>query len=248
MYIAFFIIQKNFKFAKDKYFNTVQKSILNCVNDSNFVHIYFQSESNIHKYDRMFTHNRIELFHLETNNYTNDIYAANECYKRCVDIGYNYHWIIKLRPDLLVFDANIFKNLRFKYNPSFIHARSRFYVGPLELKKHQTSNWNRYSNIHHSQSRLLIADIQLYMIPYHLQTFAFKAQELVDTHSVSNGQYENLNNVPLNTITIHDMKQSEEKTQTLLWKHFNIPINIAEFYVVLFQDMNLYNLSNFPTG
>lgn len=244
MYIAFFIIHKNFKFINEKYFTTIRTAILNCVNDTNHVHLYFNSERDVHKYDKYFKHSRFRLFHHTTPNYTNDIDMAKVCYDLSTKSGYDYHWIIKLRPDLLIFDPNIFTNLKTKYDSSFIHARCKFYVGPSNLKKHHKSNWEFYTHINHYKESLLIMDDQMYMIPYTLQYFAFTASSMNIDIPNNNNNLKNLKNIFVHSISIKDMEDTPEKKQTVLWNHFDIPLKINELFVVLMSDLRTYNMVN----
>jgi hypothetical protein len=240
MYIAFAFLHPNFNNINETYFTSMKSSILNCVNDKNFVHIYFASNNNVHKYDKFFKHSRISLYHL--SNYKDDITTMNECYFHTINqSGFDYHWIIKLRPDILVFDKNIFVNIRSKYDTKHIHARSRFYSGPLTLSKNQKSNWNDNSHVENSNQNLLVMDNQLYMIPYSLQFFAFKSSSL--GLLPNNGIYNehDLQNKDISSVYIDQLKPFPELNQTLLWNRFNIPLKITELNVVLMSDLNQYN-------
>lgn len=242
MYIAFAFLHPNFNRINETYFTSMESSILNCVNDKNIVHIYFASNNNVHKYDKFFKHSRISLYHL--SNYTDDITTMNDCYSQKIfQAGFDYHWIIKLRPDMLVFDKNIFVNIRSKYDTKHIHARSRFYSGPLTLSKNQKSYWDENSHVVNSNQNLLIMDNQLYMIPYPLQFFAFKSSTL--GIPPNNGQYtsDDMDNVNISTLSIDQLKPSPEVNQTILWNRFNIPLHIAELHVVLMSDFNQYNFN-----
>ena len=245
------IIHKNFNELYERYFNTIQKAIYNCLDDKNYVHIYFNSKHDVHKYDKYFKHGRIKLIHTTFDNYINDIDTANVCFhNKIMKEGFDYHWIIKLNPDLLIFDESIFKNMRTKYSYKHIHARSRYYIGPMQLKKHQKSNWKSDSHVKYPKQTLSIMDDQLYMIPYPLQFFAFKASsvgiKLPETPANKKKfQYKDLKNVrSLHDMTIHQMVDSPEKNQTILWNMFNIPITITELYVVSFKSLASYNLAH----
>jgi hypothetical protein len=249
MYIAFMIIHKNFNELYEKYFNTIQKAIYNCLEDKNYVHIYFNSKHNVHKYDKYFTHGRFKLIHTTFDNYINDIDTVKVCYHTKVSKeGFDYHWMVKVNPDLLIFDEFIFRDMRTKYSYKHIHARSRYYIGPLQLKKHQKSNWEPKSHIKYPKETLSIMDDQLYIIPYPLQYFAFKSssvgiEDIPETQRKY--QYEDLNNVrSLHDMTINQMVDSPERNQTILWNMFNIPLKISEFYVVSFKNLADYNLAH----
>ena len=149
------IIHENFEKVKSNYFRTIQTAIYNCLNDKHYVHIFFQSSNNVHKFDKYFSHGRIKLFHSVIKSYTNDVLTSytndvkisNICYKEQISkTGFDYHWIIKLNPDILIFDEFIFKDIRTKYSYKHIHARSRFYIGPIQLKKHQKSKTFNYKS------------------------------------------------------------------------------------------------------
>ena len=241
MYIAFAFLHPNFNQINEYYFTSMKNSILNCVNDKNIVHVYFASNKNVHKYDQYFKHSRISLFHL--SKYKDDITTMHECYsEKMVHAGFDYHWIVKLRPDMLVFDKNIFVNMRTKYSTKHIHARSRLYSGPLTLSKNQKSNWDHHSHSKNSDQNLLVMDTQLYMIPYPLQFFAFKSSSLgVPSGNNRKHSMDDIENTP--TLSIDQLKPSPEVDQTLVWNRFNIPLHIAELHVVLMSDLNAYNFS-----
>jgi hypothetical protein len=253
MYIAFMIIHENFEKVKSNYFRTIQTAIYNCLNDKHYVHIFFQSSNNVHKFDKYFSHGRIKLFHSVIKSYTNDVLTSytndvkisNICYKEQISkTGFDYHWIIKLNPDILIFDEFIFKDIRTKYSYKHIHARSRFYIGPIQLKKHQKSHWDNYSHIQYPKETLSIMDDQLFMIPYPLQFFAFKIGSPEKQQELTQ-KYSNLQNIEgsLYDMSIHKMEDSSEKQQTMLWKRFNIQIKITEFYVVSIDKIPLFNFA-----
>lgn len=242
MYIAFALLHPNFNQINEKYFTSIKNAILNCVNDKNYVHIYLASNKNIHKFDKYFKHNRCSLFHL--SNYKDDITTMFECYSdHMVTSGFDYHWIVKLRPDMLVFDKNIFVNMRYKYNTKYIHARSRCYSGPLILSKNQKSNWESYSHVQNSEQTLLVMDNQIYLIPYSLQFFAFKSSSLISLSNTGTHELHDLQKIDLTTLSIDTLKKSPEVNQTLIWNRFNIPLHIAELNVVLMSDLNEYNFN-----
>tara|TARA_Y100000389_G_scaffold57346_1_gene53379 strand:- start:311 stop:829 length:519 start_codon:yes stop_codon:yes gene_type:complete len=169
---------------------------------------------------------------------------AKVCYDLSTTSGYDYHWIIKLRPDLLIFDPNIFVNLKTKYDSSFIHTRCKFYVGPSNMKKHNKSNWESFAHINHHKEKLVIVDDQMYMIPYTLQYFAFTASAMNINIPNNNNNYKTLQNIFAQSISIADMEDTPEKKQTVLWNHFDIPLKVNEFYIVLMDDLKTYNLVN----
>lgn len=247
MYIAFVITHPNFKYMNENHFNTIYTSILNCVNDNNYVNIFFSSTKAIHKYDKFFiNHNRIQLYHQPLNIYTNDIDVMNRCYNDIISkTGYDYHWIIKLRPDLLIFNRNIFTNIKSKYDPMYIHARSRFYIGPSDITKHQRSNWNTKSHTKYDKDILSIMDNQIYFIPYALQFFAFKSASMGLPTNSGHLKLTELHNLPsLHNLSILDTQSSPERNQTIIWNRFNLPLKISELHVVLINDLESYNLQH----
>jgi hypothetical protein len=244
MYIAIVIAHDNFGNIKESFFTHIKKAIDNCVNDNHNVHIYFYSKNSIHKFDKFFNHKRYRLNHIIDLKYTNDFKSVFTCYhNHIVKAGYDYHWLIKIRPDLLVFDPNIFNNIRSKYSYDSIHARARYYIGTKDLKKHQRSDWGDSAK-QILKDTLHIADDQLYMIPYPLQYFAFSKStlEIETNHQTNVHKTDELSKLhSLYEASIHNIIDCPEKTQTLLWKRFNIPIKIAEFYVVVAKDFGKYN-------
>ncbi len=239
------IMHKNFDELTERYFKSIQKALYNCLKDKNYVHIFFNSNHNVHKYDKYFTHGRFKLIHTTCDSYINDVDTANMCYhtKICNE-GFDYQWIIKLNPNLIVFDEFIFSDIRTKYSYTHIHTRSRFYIGPMKLTKHQKSNWEKKSHLEYPKQTLSIMDDQLYMIPYPMQFFAFKSSSVSITETPETTNYPDLNNIrSLHDMNITKMMDSPEKNQTLLWNMFNIPLKITEFYVVSSKDLSSYNIA-----
>lgn len=242
MFVAFMITHLDFNNTNDKYFHKISNAITKCLNDKNYVHIFFSSSSNLHKYDKFFNHGRYELFHIKTNEeIRNDVDLDIHCYTKLVSkTGFDYHWIIKIQPDLLIFDENIFNHIKTKYNALNVHCRVRYYVGPKILIKHERSNWeNSYTTF--PKEILSIYDNQLYMIPYHLQVFAFQKNK----HPIA-ASSRNITDFSKVTsfydLKIDDIQNCDEKTQTLMWIAFNIPVNIQHFYVVLYEDLQQHNI------
>lgn len=243
MYIAFVIQHTNFNLINERYFASMQQSILNCAKDKNIVHIYFCSNRKVHKFDKFFRNSRIELFHMPE--YSNNIDTMRKCYSELiVHSGFDYHWIIKTRPDMLVFDKNLFVNMRVKYDSTHIHARSRLYSGPITLTKNQKSNWDDRSHVKSNSENLLVMDDEMYLIPYPLQFFAFKSSSLGVLPN-NNGIYSihDLREKDISTVTIDQLKPFPELNQTLIWNRFNIPLKVSELHAIRFGRLNQYNFS-----
>nr|QOI90518.1 hypothetical protein HWQ62_00383 [Pyramimonas orientalis virus] len=249
MYIAFMITHKNFNEINENYFYSIKRALIRCLEDKNYVHVFFNTEKDVHRFDKHFTMGRFKLFHKQIDNYTNDIEVANNCYHdQIVQTGFDYHWIVKINPTLIIFDQNIFDNLRTKYSFKHIHSRSRMYVGPLSLKKHQKSNWESYSHRQYPKTQLSILDDQLYMIPYPLQYYAFTSSKMgIPEHPKPNkailDDLRYVSQQSLDKINIHKISDTPEKNQTIIWNRFNIPYKITEFYVVSVNNMAMYNLA-----
>ena len=239
MYIAFLIVHHDFRFVNSRHFQTIQKAIMNCVNDNHYVHIYFASRRNLHRYDKLFLHKNIELFHKTYNVYTTDIDVTRHLYHTMIlDNDIDYHWMIKLRPDLIIFDSNIFVDMRTKYNPNVIHARLRYYIGPKKIKKNERSYYDHSSIIEHNTELLKLYDNQFYIIPYTLQYFAFKPT----FHKIKKIEIPYVSNYSI--IRLSEKMNNEfvpEKTQTQLWNVYNLPIQINEFNVVSIHHLFMYN-------
>lgn len=241
MYIAFFIIHENFSKINDMYINNFKEVIEKCANDNNFVHLFFSSPKNVHKFDKLFKQTRVELYHDQTP-YLDDIHSAYKLYTNYLSkTGYDYNWIIKIRPDILFFDKNLFVNIRDKYNSNMIHARARYYVGKNNLTKHQRSDWgNSYKEF--PLERLKILDDQVYFIPFHYFPYAFSSN-LQKKSDNTRARIKNLNEVDsFYDLDINKMVDSPEKRQTLIWNKYEIPLNIVELYCVKLSDMKVYNL------
>jgi hypothetical protein len=181
------------------------------------------------------------------DDYTNDIDTANACFKdKITRVGFDYHWLIKVAPDILIFDEFIFKDMRTKYSYKHIHARSRFYIGPVKLKKHQKSHWDNHSHVVYPKQTLSIMDDQMFMIPYPLQVFAFKSMSvgIPESSKEITHKHTNLKDVAsLHEMNIHQMIDSPEKRQTLIWNRFNIQIKVTEFYVVSIHKITSYSFA-----
>lgn len=241
MYIAFFVIHENYSNINDMYINNFKEVIEKCANDNNFVHLFFSSSKNVHKFDKLFKQARVELFH-DQSPYIDDIHSAYKLYTNYLSMtGYDYNWIIKIRPDILFFDKNLFVNIRDKYNSSMIHARARYYVGKKKLTKHQRSNWGNSFKVFPLE-RLKILDDQVYLIPFHYFPYAFSSNLQQKSNTTQTG-IKDLNEVDsFYNLDINNMIDSPEKRQTLIWNKYEIPLNIVELYCVKLSDMKLYNL------
>jgi hypothetical protein len=243
MYIAFFVIHKDFSLLKTKYVQNLKVVIENCVNDNNFVHIFFSSPKHTNMFDKLFTQTRVEMFH-DKSKQTDEIQSASNLYFNYLSkTGYDYDWIIKIRPDMLFFDKNIFHGIRTKFKTNMIHARARYYVGKKSLSKHQRSNWgNSYKQ--YELDRLLIMDDQVYLIPFRYFPYVFSKQAIsTQFKDLQKGEITDFTKVE----SFYDMDISKiadcpEKRQTLIWNDAKIPLNIVELYCIKLSDLNLYNL------
>ena len=241
MFISFIITHHDFRFVNSKHFNTIATAINNCVNDNHYVHIYFASTRNIHRYDHHFKHRNIELIHKTIPNYTNDIEVTRNLFQTTIlDNGFDYHWMIRVQPDHIILDKNIFVNIRNKYNPNFLYTRLRYYVGRDTIKKNQRSYYDHSSIIKYNQDLLFICDNQFYMIPHTLQYYAFKT----NPNHINN----NLN-LPISLDPdvqrifniVNSPENIPEKTQTILWNSQNVPIKINDFNIVSIHNLYMYN-------
>lgn len=242
MFIAFLIVHHDFRFVNSSHFNTIANAINNCANDNHYVHIYFASSRDLHKYDHFFKHHKnIELIHTTITNYTNDINVTRDLFHTTVlNSGFDYHWMIRLQPDLIILDKNVFVDIRNKYKHDFLYARLRYYVGTDIIKKTQRSYYDHSSIIKHNQDLLHIYDNQFFMIPYTLQYYAFKTDPLEIDYDLKlpidqNPDVRRVLNI-VNTAT-----NIPEKTQTILWKSQNIPIKISEFNIVSIHNLFMFN-------
>ena len=236
MFIAFFIIHPDFSKIDTKTFKSAFNVIQECSSDNNICHLYFNSSRNVHKFDMFFsntTFTKLEMNHIESNS-PSIRHRAVECYKQMASKNpYEYHWIIKIQPDLLFFDKNIFRSIRSKYERDSIIGRSRFYFGPRKLKKNEKSRWYTSEESQHASyryyedERLVILDDQVYMIPFGLQYHAFVREKPdVSKQSFWMGSIPNDN---------------PEKMQSLEWVQRNIPLKITEMNFVRLSDFNEYN-------
>lgn len=243
MYIAFFIIHKDFSLLNTKYVNNLKEVIENCVNDNNFVHIFFSSPKNTNMFDKLFTQTRIQMFH-DKSKHTDEIQSASNLYFNYLSkTGYDYDWIIKIRPDMLFFDKNMFRSIRTKFKSNMIHARARYYVGKKNLSKHQRSNWaNSYKQ--YELERLLIMDDQVYLIPFRYFAYVFSKEALsTQLNDSKKEMITNFNNVKsFYDLDITQIADCPEKRQTLIWNKAKIPLGIVELYCVKTSDLNLYNM------
>lgn len=241
MYIAILVIHPDFDSIDNRYINNFKEVIVNCVNDNNFVHIFFSSGYGIHRFDKLFSQSRVRLYHNQLNNNFTQIQSSRKLYHDCVEkTGFDYNWLVKIRPDLLFFDKNILHGIKTKYNENKIHARARYYIGPLHLKKHQRSHWGD-SYKQYPLDKLLILDDQIYMIPFKYFSFAFDTNihPLIETKD----KLDNFNKInSFADISINNIVDSPEKQQTLIWMEYEIPLQITELYCLKISDLKMYNL------
>ena len=228
MYIAFMLIFSDLKKENIKYFHHFVNALLNCKNDKNIVHIFICATDNLHYLDSHLK--QFKLFHLKSIQ-KNNIDKRQECYQKLILTSpYEYHWIINVRPDLLIFDKNIFVNIRQKYSSNFIHARARYYTGPEKLTKNEKSYWSINDENYYKNSKtndLLILDNNIFFVPQLLSYKAFK-------NSNSETLYQNNN--------FKKIKDSIEKQQSLIWYNEKIPLNIIHLVFVPPEDMLAYNI------
>jgi hypothetical protein len=236
MFIAFFIIHSDFSKIDEKIFKSVFTVIQECALDNNICHLYFHSSRNVHKFDKFFsntTFTRLEMNHIESHS-PSIRQRAVDCYQKMASKNpYEYHWIIKIQPDLLFFDRNIFRYIRNKYPQNCIIGRARFYVGPKKLKKNEKSRWytseesQQTSYRYHDYEQLTILDDQVYMVPFGLQYHAFlRAEPDFSEQSFW------MSSVP---------NDNSEKVQSLEWVQRNIPLKITELNFVRLSDFDEYN-------
>jgi len=229
MYIAFMLILSDLKKVNLKYFHHMVNSLRSCKNDNNIVHIFISSNYNLHHLDHHLK--QFKLFHIKTSK-NNDIDKRHECYHNLIMTSeFEYHWIINVRPDLLIFDTNMFYNIRQKFDVNYIHARARYYVGPKTLNKNEKSYWNvddTESYKHNKNKNLIILDNNIFFVPQGLSYRVFK--NTINTNTNQNNHFK----------TIPDT--STEKTQSLIWYNENIPLNIIYLVFVPPEDMLAYNI------
>jgi len=237
MYVAFFILHEDFSKIKSNLFKSVFNVIQECSKDNNICHLYFHSSREVHKFDTYFKGNvftNIVLHHIESNAQS-ERHRAVECYNTLLAPNpYEYHWIIKVRPDLLFFDHMIFSGIRQKYPMDSIQARARFYFGPKKLKKNEKSRWYESAEAEQESykkmddERLIILDDQVYMIPVGFQYHAFKSSKPGPSEqSFWMGLVSN---------------QTSEKEQSLEWARRALPLKITEMHFVKLSDFDQYNL------
>ena len=229
MYIAFMLVLSDMKKVNIKYFHHFVNALLTCKNDKNIIHLFICATHNLHYLD--YHLKQFKLFHLKSTE-ENNIDKRHECYQKLILTSpYEYHWIIHARPDVLIFDKNIFNNIRHKYSSNFIHARARYYTGPEKLTKNEKSYWNINDENYYKNSKtndLLILDNNIFFVPQILSYRTFKKNT-----------FRNLNqNVHFKTIS----DKSIEKQQGILWYNEKIPLNIIHLVFVPPEDMLAYNV------
>lgn len=222
------LILSDLKKVNMKYFHHFVNALLNCKNDNNIVHIFISSTYNVHYLD---SHLKpFKLFHLKSSNEKN-IDKRHECYRDLILTSlYEYHWIIHARPDLLIFDKNIFNNIRKKYSSNYIHARARYYTGPEKLTKNEKSYWNVNDEDSYKYSKtndLLILDNNIFFVPQLLSYKAFKNKFETQHQNI---HFKSVSN------------DSTEKQQSLLWYNEKIPLNIIHLVFVPPENMLPYNI------
>ena len=182
---------------------------MKCMHDKNNIHIFFCSRNNVHKYDSFFSYGRIHLHHLKSEAIQR-IDMVNECYHRLIlNSGFEFHWIVQLTPDVIIFDPNIFVNMRTKYNNKSIHARVANYTGPLQLTRQQKSSKDETNYNYANKETLKLFDTHIFLIPQFWQYYAF---------------------LPYDITKIRALKTDSLK-QTNIWKDKSIPVQITELYV-----------------
>lgn len=229
MYIAFMLVLSDMKKVNIKYFHHFVNALLTCKNDKNIIHLFICATHNLHYLD--YHLKQFKLFHLKSTE-ENYIDKRHECYQKLILTSpYEYHWIIHARPDVLIFDKNIFYNIRQKYSSNFIHARARYYTGPENLNKNEKSYWNiddKDSYKNEKTNKLVILDNNIFFVPQFLSYKAFKKNN-----------YKTINqNVHFKTIS----DNSIEKQQGILWYNEKIPLNIIHLVFVPPEDMLAYNV------
>lgn len=236
MYVAFFIIHDDFSKVKLEQFTSLYNAIRECALDKNICHMYFSSSRDVHKFDTYFKGGLFTnaLLHHSTTQSKTDRQREVECYKSLVlPNPYEYHWIIKVRPDLAFLDAMIFSGMRLKYSKDSIQARARFYNGPRRLKKNEKSRWYNSEKLQqesykfHDKELLIILDDQVYMVPVGLQYHAFRSIE------------PNWSNQSLWMGSISNTHP--EKNQSLEWTQREIPLKIIELHFVKYVEFAKYN-------
>ena len=228
MYIAFMLILSDMKKVNLKYFGHVVNALLNC-KQNNIVHLFISATYNLHHLDSHLK--KFKIFHIKSSP-KSEIDQRNDCYHNLVmKSDFEYHWIINVRPDVLIFDTNIFYNIRQKFDPNFIHARARYYIGPKVLSKNEKSFWKlddeadafKFSKT----TDLIILDNNIFLVPQSLSYRVFK-----NTNNANLGENKHFETVI----------QSLEKTQSLIWYNENIPLNIAYLVFVPPEKMLSYNM------
>lgn len=247
MYIAFFIVHSDFHSANIQYINTIQTAILNCANDNNYVHVFLASSNKVHKFDHLFKHKNITLFHKLYPTYINDIAVCKNIYDTVLyENGIDYHWIVKLRPDLVIFDRNVFVNIRSKYDNTKIHGRLRYYVGPLFINKNKRSYYDTSSVVYNKEELLAIYDHHFYLIPYTMQFFAFHTDPFsisTNNNTLSELLKQHVYDTNIQNIysLINQRPLIHELIQTLVWSKYKLAVKITEFNVVSVHNLIMYN-------